>query len=268
MRLRESVWFIRTQVCARPRMQIQRQTDPVKPGPPGPWASVCVFPIRRCCNEVARANHKLLLPCHRGRTAEATGRSGWFSTVELFPSTPNFFSSVPSGCWGCSRGTRQRVAMKMMGEMVPGASASLPARALFGSESSRGSARSYGRCFGTGMEQPRRCFMQQGTGAAKVANMSVSPGLEGKSCNRKGVQDQARAAVAEMRLVQRGLDVRWQQRAATEEARHRCCLAWLAIVLCKKKKKSKFGLISFQTTPRTSCKTGKFPTGFSYGVFP
>lgn len=51
------------------------------------------------------------------------------------------------------------------------------------------------------------------------------------------MQDQAQVVVTEMPLVQRGLDVRWQQRAAAEEARHRCGLARLAIVLCKKKKK-------------------------------
>lgn len=128
--------------------------------------------------DVAMRWHKPAISCfcraaaagQQKRPADLAG----FSTLELFPSTPKVFFPVPSGCWGCSRDTRQRVATKMMGEMVPGASASLPARGLFGSESSRGSARSYGRCFGTGMEQPRRCFVQQGTGAAKVANMRVS----------------------------------------------------------------------------------------------
>lgn len=30
---------------------------------------------------------------------------------------------------------------------------------------------------------------------------------------------------------------------------------------------AKIGLVSFQTSPRTGCERGRFPAGFSYGVF-
>lgn len=189
--------------------------------------------------------------------------------ARAFSFHPQFFSPVPSGCWGCSQGTRQRIAMKMMGEMVPSASASLPATALFGSESSRGSAQSYGRCFGTGMEQPCRYFMQQGTGAANVANMRVSWAggeiLQPKGCAGSGPSSgggNATCATGPGRAM-----------AATSRNRGgatplRLSTARHCFMQKKKKKNQSLGLFHSKLLPAPAVRQGSFQLVFPMASFP
>lgn len=194
-----------------------------------PWAGGCTFPVRKCCNKAAQASCKLLFPCHRGRrTAEATSRSGWFYTQELFPSTPNF-SVFPVGAGAAAGAHGSALPLARMGRVQP----ALPSGPLFGSESQRGSAWSCGRCFGNTAGAPGWSSRANTSRSKELAwQTRGSPGLGGEilwwretstaACSsRRGVQDQAQVAVAEMQLVQQGLDVRWQQRAAAKEVRHR-----------------------------------------------
>lgn len=86
----------------------------------------------------------------RGQRKHPASPAGF---TQLFPSFHPQFFPVPTGCWV----PRQRAATEMMGEISRRASLpagmgrvrpALPAGALFGSRSQRGSARSYGRRFG------------------------------------------------------------------------------------------------------------------------